>query len=112
MNFRWRLYLGWHAPMRMLILAGKRETDACILAVARRLAEFTVDDVLVELQSLPNPFETHNLAALGPRMKEVSRTMAYMTATDRFQRSRLRHKNGNLHRVWKSNMLAMGVGAR
>ncbi len=82
----------------------KRETDACILAVARRLQEFTVDDVLSELESLPNPFNTHNLAALGPRMKEVSKTLDYMTATDRVQRSKRPVKNGNLHRVWRSNV--------
>jgi len=78
--------------------------DACILAVARRLQEFTVDDVLSELESLPNPFNTHNLAALGPRMKEVSKTLDYMTATDRVQRSKRPVKHGNLMRVWRSNV--------
>ena len=83
----------------------KREVDGCILAVARRLQEFTVDDVLAEIESLPNPFETHNLSALGPRMKRVSKELKYMTATERVQRSKRPEKNANLHRVWKSNLL-------
>lgn len=82
----------------------KREADACILAVARRQSEFTVDDVLAEVETLPKPFETHNLSALGPRMVEVSKTLRYMTATDRVQRSKRLGKNGNLHRVWRSNL--------
>ena len=32
-----------------------------------REQEFTVDDVLAELEKLPNPPDTHNLGALGPR---------------------------------------------
>ncbi len=84
----------------------KREIDACILAVARRLAEFTVDDVLAEIESLPCPFETHNLAALGPRMKEVSKSLGYMEATDQVRRSKRPEKNGNLHRVWRSRIYA------
>lgn len=82
----------------------KRETDAAIFAVARKMPEFTVDAVLAELESLPSPFETHNLAALGPRMKEVSKTLKYMTATERVQRSKRTIAHGNLHRVWKSNL--------
>ena len=56
--------------------------------VARRLSEFTVDDVIAALEALPNPPNTHRLAALGPRMKEVSKSLKYMTATDRVQRSK------------------------
>lgn len=82
----------------------KREIDACILVVARRLTEFTVDDVLAEIESLPHPFETHNLAALGPRMREVSKSLGYMEATDQVRRSKRPEKNGNLHRVWRSKI--------
>ncbi len=82
----------------------KREIDACILAVARRLAKFTVDDVLAEIESLPHPFETHNLAALGPRMREVSKSLGYMEATDQVRRSKVAHKHANLHRVWRSKI--------
>jgi hypothetical protein len=80
----------------------KRVTDAAILAVARRMPEFTVDDVLDELESIPEAPSTHNLSALGPRMKEVSQTLGYMVATDRHRRSRRKVKNGNLHRIWQS----------
>lgn len=82
----------------------KRWIDGCIQTVATEKPEFTVDDVLKKLESLPYPPSTHNLAALGPRMKEVSKTLKYMTATDRVQRSRRKEKNGNLHRVWQSNI--------
>lgn len=82
----------------------KRFIDGCIQNVAIEKAEFTVDDVLAKLEALPFPPSTHNLAALGPRMKEVANTLKYMTATDRVQRSKRREKNGNLHRVWKSNL--------
>ncbi len=82
----------------------RRWVDGAIQVVATRQAEFTVDDVLGYLESLPNPPSTHNLAALGPRMKRVSKELGYMTATDRVQRSKRPEKNGNLHRVWKSNL--------
>ena len=82
----------------------KRWVDGAVQSVATVLAEFTCDDVLAKLESLPNPPSTHNLAALGPRMKKVSAELGYMTATDRVQRSKRPEKNGNLHRVWKSNI--------
>lgn len=87
----------------------KRVVDGCILAVAKRQEFFTVDDVLAELESLPDPPDTHNLGALGPRMKEVSKTLGYMEATSELRRSRRPEKNGNLHRVWRSKVLG---GAR
>jgi hypothetical protein len=80
----------------------KRWVDGCIQSVARRQQEFTVDDVLGELETIPDRPNTHHLAALGPRMKEVAKTLRYMEATDRVQRSKRPEKNGNLHRVWKS----------
>jgi hypothetical protein len=82
----------------------KRYVDGCIQRVALRLAEFTVDDVLDALDALPFSPETHNLAALGPRMKEVAKTLKYMTATEGLRRSKRPGKNGNLHRIWKSNL--------
>ena len=82
----------------------KRFIDGCIQNIAIEKSEFTVDDVLAKLEALPFPPSTHNLAALGPRMKEVSKVLKYMTPTDRVQRSRRPEKNGNLHRVWKSNL--------
>ena len=82
----------------------KRWVDGCIQQVARSKQEFTVDDVLAELEKLPNPPDTHNLGALGPRMKEVSKVLGYMEATERVQRSKRPEKNGNLHRVWRSRI--------
>src|ERR1700693_4706971 len=61
----------------------KRYVDGCIQRVAIKFPEFTVDDVLDALDALPFSPSTHNLAALGPRMKEVSKTLGYMTATER-----------------------------
>lgn len=82
----------------------KRWVDGCIQRVAQTHQEFTVDDVLAALEALPSPPGTHNLAALGPRMKEVAKVLGYMTATDRVLRSKRPEKNGNLHRVWRSNL--------
>lgn len=82
----------------------KRWVDGCIQAVATEKQEFTVDDVLARLEALPSPPDTHNLAALGPRMREVSKTLKYMTATERVVRSQRIEKRGNFHRVWRSNL--------
>jgi|GEM_PF-5137413 len=82
----------------------RRWVDGAIQVVATRLPEFTVDDVLAYLESLPHPPSTHNLAALGPRMKRVAKELGYMTATDQVKRSKRPEKNGNLHRVWRSKL--------
>jgi hypothetical protein len=82
----------------------KRWVDGAIQAVARRLPEFTVDDVLAELEKMPNPPDTHNLAALGPRMREVAKVLGYMEATENVKRSKIGRKKGNLHRVWRSKI--------
>jgi hypothetical protein len=76
--------------------------DACVLAVARRQSELTSDDVIREIESLPNPPTTHNLAAIGPAMKRAA-NVGILSRTDRFTRSTVAHKNGNLHAIWKSN---------
>jgi hypothetical protein len=75
--------------------------DACVLAAARKKPEITSDDVLAEIEALPDPPKTHNLAAIGPAMKRAAQ-MGIIARTDRFCRSRVPHKNGNLHNVWSS----------
>ncbi len=75
--------------------------DACVLAAARKKAEITSDDVLAELEVLPGAPSTHNLAAIGPAMKRAAQ-MGILARTDRCVRSRIGHKNGNLHAVWVS----------
>jgi len=88
----------------------KRVLDGCILAVARRLPELTVDDVLGELEAVNRQrkangqeiVETHHLCAIGPAMKRA-RTDGIITPTDRVKRSAIPHKNGNLHTIWRSN---------
>ncbi len=82
----------------------KRYVDGCIQRAALRLPEFTVDDVLDALDALPFSPSTHNLAALGPRMKEVSKTLKYMKPSDRVQRSRRPASHGNFLRVWLSQL--------
>lgn len=82
----------------------KRWVDGAIQVVAISKAEFTVDDVLAHLESLPYPPDTHNLAALGPRMKRVAKELGYMEATDRVQRSKRPNSHGNFLRVWKSKL--------
>lgn len=86
----------------------KRVMDGAILAVARRMPEFTVDDVLEEMGKIPNAPSTHNLSALGPRMKRVARELEYMVGTDRMRRSRNVIKHGNLHRIWLSKVYQGG----
>ena len=75
--------------------------DGCVLAAARKKAEITSDDVIAEIEALPDPPTTHNLAAIGPAMKRAAQ-MGIIARTDRFCRSRVAHKNGNLHQVWQS----------
>ncbi len=84
----------------------KRWVDGCIQQVAREKQEFTVDDVIAALEALPDPPDTHNLGALGPRMKEVAKVLGYMEPTERVQRSKILSKKGNLHRVWRSRIYA------
>ena len=90
-----------HADLRW-----KRYVDGCIQLVARQKEEFTVDDVILALEALPERPSTHNLGALGPRMREVSKTLRYMEPTDRVQRSKRQITHGNLHRIWRSKLYA------
>ena len=76
--------------------------DGAVLAAARRLAELTSDDVLEEIEALPNHPETHNLAAIGPAMMRAA-AMGVLTHTDQNTRSKRDGKHGNRHTVWKSN---------
>lgn len=75
--------------------------DACVLAAARKKAEITSDDVLTEIEALPEAPSTHNLAAIGPAMKRAA-LMGVIKRTDRTVRSTRKEKNGNLHAVWIS----------
>jgi hypothetical protein len=75
--------------------------DGCVLAAAKKKAEITVDDVLAEIESLPNPPQTHNLAAIGAAMKRAC-TMKVLNHTDRVKRSERPEKHGNRHNVWES----------
>ena len=79
--------------------------DGCVLAAARKKPEITSDDVLAEIEALPNPPSTHNLAAIGPAMKRAAQ-MGILRRTDRFCRSSRPEKNGNLHAVWVSKYFA------
>jgi hypothetical protein len=80
----------------------RRMIDAAIVAVARKMQEFTVDDVLDEMEKIPNCPSTHSLAALGPAMSRA-RKDKIVTPTNRVQRSRRALKHGNRHNVWVSN---------
>lgn len=94
-------------PFWKVVLSG------CILAVARRRAELSVDDVLEELDAVNQErirrgdpkVETHHLCAIGPAMQRAFKD-GLISPTDRVVRSKIGHKNGNLHAVWKSNHYA------
>ncbi len=77
--------------------------DACVLAAARKKAEIVSDDVLAEIESLPNPPSTHNLAAIGPCMVRAAE-MGIIVRTDKLQRSKRPEKHGNLTRIWASKV--------
>jgi hypothetical protein len=80
----------------------KREVDAAIRQVALTHEFFTADHVVEELNRNQFHWTTHNQAALGPRLKEVSKTLLYMEATNGFKRSDRVKSHGNLLRVWRS----------
>jgi hypothetical protein len=75
--------------------------DACVLAAARKRPEITSDDVLAEIEALPNPPSTHNLAAIGPAMKRAAQ-MGLLIYSDRVKRSERPEKHGNRQNVWVS----------
>jgi len=79
--------------------------DACVLAAAKKKQEITSDDVLTELERLPNAPNTHNLAAIGPAMQRAAE-MGILRGTGRVERSKRKGKNGNIHSVWHSNYYA------
>jgi hypothetical protein len=83
----------------------KRMIDAAIVAVARRMKEFTVDDVLDEMEKIPHCPETHALHALGPAMSRA-RHDKIVTPTNRLVRSSRPVKHGNRRSVWISNYYA------
>ena len=81
--------------------------DGCVLAAARRQREITSDDVLTEIESLPNPPETHNLAAIGPAMIRAAAN-GILTRTDRVRRSQRPEKHGNRQNIWISAVYTGG----
>lgn len=81
----------------------KHYFDACVLAAARKKPEITSDDALAEMETLPKPPGTHNLAAIGPAMKRAAE-MGILVNTGRVERSKLPGKNGNLHAIWRSTV--------
>lgn len=80
----------------------KHVFDGCVLAAARRLRELTSDDVIAEMERLPNPPKTHNLSAIGAAMRRA-KEMGILTGTDRTKRSERPEKHGNRQNVWLSN---------
>lgn len=77
--------------------------DGCVLAAARKFPELTSDDVLPELAALPEPPDTHNMAAIGPAMQRAWK-MGILERTDKVVRSKVIGKNGNRHNIWVSKV--------
>jgi len=75
--------------------------DACVLAAARKKPEIVSDDVLAELEALPNPPGTHNLAAIGGAMLRACK-MGILCGTDRTKRSERPEKHSNRQNVYIS----------
>jgi hypothetical protein len=101
------------APVQERIAAGMQQADdnaetrwkhifdACVLAAAKKKPEITSDDVLAEIEALPQAPSTHNLAAIGPAMKRAAE-MGILAYTDRVKRSERPEKHGNRQNVWVS----------
>lgn len=85
--------------------------DACVLAAARKKAEITSDDVLTEIEALPNPPDTHNLSAIGPAMNRAAK-MGVIVATEKIIRSERPEKKGNYHRAWQSKYFTGGTPSK
>jgi len=81
--------------------------DACVLAAAKKKAEITSDDVLAEIEALPNPPETHNLNAIGPAMRRAA-VMGIIRGTNRVKRSERPEKHGNRQNIWESKYFMEG----
>ncbi len=87
----------------------REEISACVRTVALAKEFFSADDVYAELERNHFHFSTHNTGALGPRLKEIAKTLAYMEATDQVVRSKRPASHGNLHRVWRSLIFRIGA---
>lgn len=72
----------------------------CVLAVARRCATFTTDEVIDELASHPS-VSTHEGRALGPVMMRAARNNV-IVATDQFVNSEAVSRHKAPKRVWAS----------
>jgi hypothetical protein len=72
-------------------------------AAAKKKAEIVSDDVLAELELLPDPPDTHNLAAIGPAMQRAVK-MGILRPTDRVKRSERVEKHGNRQNVYVSRV--------
>ncbi len=90
----------------------KREADAAIREVALTHQYFTADQVVAELDRNQFHWTTHNQSALGPRLKEVSKTLMWMEATNGFKRSERPQSHGNLLRVWRSLIYQPRLGTK
>ncbi len=77
--------------------------DGCVLAAAKKKSEITSDDVLAEIEALPQAPETHNLAAIGPAMIRAAK-MGILRGTDRVKRSERPEKHGNRQNIWESRV--------
>lgn len=87
----------------------QREMDAAIRQVALTNDTFTADEVVAELERNKFHFTTHNNAALGPRLLEVSKNLKWMRCGDGFRRSKRPAAHGNLLRIWQSNIYTEGA---
>jgi hypothetical protein len=72
----------------------------CVVAVARRCAAFTTDEVLDELAKHP-AISTHEGRALGPVMMRAQRA-GVIVITDRFVKSEAVSRHCASKRVWSS----------
>jgi|WetSurMetagenome_2_1015567.scaffolds.fasta_scaffold239523_2 hypothetical protein len=71
----------------------------CVVAVAKRLEEFTTDQVIAELAQYP--VTTHEGRALGPVMVRAARENI-IAATSRFEKSAAVSRHHTKKQIWRS----------
>lgn len=79
----------------------KEAAIECVRTVARRYREFTTDEVLVELDKLPE--KTHNLSALGAVMRRADRE-GLIANTGQMRQTKIARRHRKLT-VWRSKLV-------
>jgi hypothetical protein len=81
----------------------KRWFDDCVMLAAKKKPRIVSDDVLAELEALPNPPDTHTLKAIGSAMVRAVKA-GILRPTNEVKRSERPEKHGNRQNVYESRV--------